>query len=179
MNTNNTYPEFWGKVPAAWVAFDLVVLPNPVVGFADDNHDAFIHNLPTVNACLNGTSAILIFAGWRAIKDKRVSLHSKLMLSPTLNSVLFLTFYLIRFLATGVHRYPIDDWTRTAYRLLLGSHTLLAITVPFLVGRSLWLASKKDYVRHRRIARVTFPIWMYVSVTGVLVYLMLYHYAGV
>jgi putative membrane protein len=176
---NEAYPDFWGKLPVAWVAFALAILAIPVAGFAVENTDAFVHALPTVNACLNGTSAILLYAGWRAIKARRISLHWKLMLSATLTSTLFLTFYLIRFALTGVHRYPLDDWTRTAYRLLLGSHTLLAITVPALVGRSLWLAYKKDFARHRKITRITFPIWMYVSVTGVLVYLMLYQYAGV
>jgi putative membrane protein len=97
------------------------------------------------------------------------------MLSATVTSATVLVFYLIRFSLTGVHRYPGDDWTRPVYLLVLGTHTVLAATVPFGVGASLYLAAKKRYARHRRIARLTFPVWLYVSVTGVIVYLMLYH----
>jgi len=169
--------SFWGRQPFAWVGFVLVVLAIPLVGYARESGRSFIEILPTINACLNATSAAFLLAGCLAIRRKNVALHWRCMLSATLSSAIFLTFYLIRFAMTGVHRYPVDDWTRTVYVAVLGSHTVLAATVPFLAGISLYLAWKKRFPRHRRIARWAFPIWMYVSVTGVVVYLMLYQIA--
>jgi putative membrane protein len=166
-----------GGRPFAWVGFALVLLAIPLAGFALESGRSFTQLLPTLNACLNATSAAFLFAGYRAIRRKNVALHWRCMLSATVASGLFLTFYLIRFALTGVHRYPVDDWTRTVYVIVLGSHTLLAVTVPFLVGVTLYRAWRKRFDRHRLIARVAFPIWAYVSVTGVLVYLMLYHLA--
>ncbi len=139
----------------------------------------FVEILPPLNATLNGTSAVLLFLGWRAIKARHVSRHRALMLSALASSTLFLTFYLTRFALTGAHKYPLTDWTRTVYYAVLVSHTLLAITTLPLIGRTLYLAWKKRFLEHRAIARWTFPIWAYVSVTGVVVYLMLYQWAGV
>jgi putative membrane protein len=169
--------SFWGRVPLAWAGFAVVVLAVPIIGLAREHSSEFVTLLPTVNASLNALSGVLVFAAWRAIRARRVAVHRALMLSATATSVLFLTFYVTRFALTGAHRYPVDDWTRPVYLTILTSHTLLAATVPFLVGRSLWLAWKKRFDAHRRIARVTLPIWLYVSVTGVIVYLMLYHLA--
>jgi putative membrane protein len=168
---------FWGRRPFTWVGFAVIVIAIPLVGFALESGRSFTELLPTVNACLNATSAAFLFAGWRAIKNRNVALHWRCMLSATASSVLFLTFYLIRFALTGVHSYPASDWTRTAYFVILGSHTMLAVTVPFLAGGTLYLAARRRFVAHRRLARWTFPIWMYVSVTGVIVYAMLYHLA--
>jgi len=133
--------------------------------------------LPTLNATLNATSATLLFTGWRAIRRGQVARHRACMLSAVATSALFLVFYLIRFALTGAHRYPVDDWTRPVYLAILSSHTLLAATVPFLVGVTVWRAWRERFSAHRRLARWTFPIWMYVSVTGVIVYLMLYQIA--
>ena len=169
--------SFWGRAPLAWVGFAVVVLAIPVIGILREQHLDFVGFLPTLNASLNALSGALAFAAWRAIKGGHVATHRALMISATLTSVLFLTFYVIRFSLTGTHRYPVDDWTRSVYLVVLTSHTLLAATVPFLVARSLWLAWKARFEAHRRIARVTLPIWLYVSVTGVVVYLMLYHLA--
>ena len=169
---------FWGKRPLGWVAFAVLVLAIPIVGLIRESGRSFVDLLPTVNATLNATSGVLLFIGWRAIKAKQVAFHRACMLSAVATSTLFLTFYLIRFALTGAHRYPLDDWTRPVYLGILGSHTLLAATVPFLAARTLYLAWRQRFDAHRRIARVTFPIWMYVSVTGVVVYVMLYHVAG-
>ncbi len=87
---------------------------------------------------------------------------------------LFLISYLIRYALTGVHRYPGTGWDRTIYLAILGTHTPLAAMVPFLAVRTLYLAIKKRFDSHRKWARVTFPIWLYVSVTGVVIYFMLY-----
>jgi putative membrane protein len=174
---NPTTSSFWGRTPLAWVAFAVAVLAVPAFGLLREQHTDFVAFLPTLNASLNALSGALAFAAWRAIKGGHVATHRALMISATITSALFLCFYLTRFALTGTHRYPVDDWTRPVYLAILGSHTLLAAAVPFLVLRSLWLASRSRFDAHRRIARVTFPIWFYVSVTGVVVYLMLYHLA--
>ncbi len=168
---------FWGRYPFAWVGFAVVVLAIPLVGLALESGRSLAQLLPAVNAGLNATSALFLFAGWRAIRAGRVDIHWRCMLGATAASVVFLASYLTRVALTGVHRYPVDDWTRTVYQVILGSHTLLAVTVPFLVGRTLYLAARRRFPGHRGIARWTLPIWFYVSVTGVVVYVMLYHLA--
>lgn len=168
---------FWGKRPLGWVAFALGVLAIPIVGLIRESGRSFVELLPTVNATLNATSGALLFIGWRAIKAKEVALHRFCMVAAVTTLTLFLAFYLTRLALTGTHRYPLDDWTRPVYLAVLASHTLLAATVPFLAARTLYLALRQRFEAHRRIARVTFPIWMYVSVTGVVVYVMLYHVA--
>jgi putative membrane protein len=133
--------------------------------------------LPTVNALLNATSALLLFAGWRAIRNGNRDRHRNLMIAACASSTLFLATYLTRVALTGTHRFPGEGALKAAYLAVLGSHTVLAaITLP-LVLRTLFLALRARFPEHRRIARWTFPVWMYVSVTGVLVYLMLYHLA--
>ena len=130
--------------------------------------------LAMFNALLNGTSALCLVSGWWAIRHKKVARHRFLMVSAFLLSVLFLISYLTRFCLSGVHRFPHEGMVRQIYFIILISHTLLASLVPFLALRTLFLAIKKRFPEHRRWARITFPIWLYVSVTGVVVYLMLY-----
>ncbi|HEX9290923.1 MAG TPA: DUF420 domain-containing protein [Anaeromyxobacteraceae bacterium] len=130
--------------------------------------------LPTVNAALNATSATLLFLGWRAIRAGRRELHRALMLGACGSSVLFLAGYFTRIALTGTHRFPAGGALRIVYLAILASHTVLAaLTLP-LALRTLQLSLGARYVEHRRIARVTFPVWMYVSLTGVAVYVMLY-----
>ena len=133
--------------------------------------------LPTVNASLNGLSGILLFSGWRAIRTGRRELHKKLMVAACVTSCVFLVCYLVRISITGAHRYPGDGADRMFYLGLLASHTTLAVTTLPLAGRTLFLSLSDRLVEHRRLARWTFPIWLYVSVTGVVVYVMLYHLA--
>ncbi len=135
--------------------------------------------LPTVNATLNATSAVLLFAGWRAIRARRIELHRRLMISACAVSALFLVCYLTRVALTGTHRFPGDGALRTVYLVVLATHTVLAAVTAPLVLRTLWLPLRERFADHRRIARVTLPVWMYVSVTGVAVYVMLYHLAPV
>ena len=130
--------------------------------------------LAALNAILNGLSALFLTAGFLAIRKKKIAFHRKCMVTAFVLSVLFLISYLTRFYLTGVHRFPGDGWVKTAYLTLLTSHTLLAVVTPFLAIRTLYLAAKGRFEQHRRIARFTFPIWMYVSITGVIVYGMLY-----
>ena len=134
--------------------------------------------LPSVNALLNATSAVLVFLGWRAIRAGQRDRHRNLMIGACGSSVLFLVGYLTRIALTGTHRFPGTGALRALYLLVLGSHTVLAaITLP-LVLRTLQLSLSSRFPEHRRIARYTFPVWMYVSVTGVLVYVLLYHVAA-
>jgi len=133
--------------------------------------------LPPVNAALNAASAVLLFLGWRAIRSGRRDLHRALMLSAFGTSALFLAGYLTRVALTGTHRFPGTGAFKAAYLALLGSHTLFAAAALPLVLRALWLAWKGRFEAHRKIARVTLPVWLYVSVTGVLVYVVLYQIA--
>jgi putative membrane protein len=131
--------------------------------------------LPTFNAAMNATSAAALFAGYWAIRTRRQSLHWKLMAAAFCASAIFLAGYLTRFALTGVHRYPGTGVMKTVYLAILGTHTVLAICCLPLILRTMWLSAvKKRFADHRKIARWTFPVWGYVSVTGVVVYLMLY-----
>jgi putative membrane protein len=129
--------------------------------------------LPTVNAALNATSACALFLGYWAIRTRRLSLHWKCMATAFTASALFLVGYLTRFALTGVHRYTGPG--RAFYLVLLGTHTVLAVLALPLILRTMWLSAvRRSFAAHRRIAVWTFPVWAYVSVTGVLVYVMLY-----
>lgn len=130
--------------------------------------------LPTLNACLNALSAVLLIAGYVQIKRKNTRTHKRLMLSAFCVSVLFLISYLIYHYNVGSVRFTGQGWIRPVYFTILISHTILAALVPFMAVITLYRAFKGDFERHRRIARWTFPIWVYVSATGVAVYLMLY-----
>lgn len=133
--------------------------------------------LPTVNAALNGTSAALLVLGYRAIRRGDRRRHRALMLSALGASALFLASYLTRIALTGTHRFPGEGALRSVYLAVLGSHTALAALAAPLVLRTVWLALHDRLPSHRRIARWTLPVWLYVSVTGVVVYAMLYHLA--
>ena len=140
-----------------------------------------IHDLPAVNATLNALSAILLAIGYSFIRRGRVNAHRAMMISAFTVSVIFLISYLTYhyYLVAhneGVLHYPHAGALKTVYLTILFTHTLLAATVPILAIITLRRAWKGDFVRHRRIARWTFPIWLYVGVTGVVVYLMLYHF---
>ena len=133
--------------------------------------------LPAVNAALNATCAVLLVAGWRAIRGGRRDTHRALMLGACAASALFLVSYLTRVALTGTHRFPGDGALRAIYLVVLGTHTVLAALVVPLALRTLWLPLRSRFAEHRRIARWTLPVWLYVSVTGVAVYVMLYHLA--
>lgn len=130
--------------------------------------------LPTVNACLNAASGVLLVLGFLQIRRKNVRLHRRLMIGAFLVSVLFLVLYLVYHFNVGSVRFTGQGWVRPLYFTILLTHTLLAAAVPVLALITLYRAARGDFRRHRRIARWTLPIWLYVSVTGVLVYLFLY-----
>lgn len=133
--------------------------------------------LPTFNAMLNATSGILIVIGFIMIRRRRIAAHHACMIGAVSCSGLFLVSYVVYHVGfgAGVTRFAGTGWVRTAYHTILISHTILAVTVVPFVIVTLRRALRRDFIRHRRVARWTFPMWLYVSVTGVIVYLMLYH----
>lgn len=130
--------------------------------------------LPSVNAAMNATSACALFTGYWAIRNKRVSLHWKCMAVAFTASAIFLAGYLTyHALSQVLHHYAGPG--RPFYLALLTSHTILAVVALPLILRTMWLSAvRRNYAAHRRIALWTFPVWAYVSVTGVLVYWLLY-----
>lgn len=133
-----------------------------------------ISYLPALNAALNAISAVLLVAGYMQIRALRVRRHRALMLSAFGVSILFLVSYLIYHYHAGSVRFTGQGWIRPVYFAILISHTVLAAAVPVLAILTLRLALRGELLRHRRLARWTFPIWLYVSVTGVAIYLLLY-----
>jgi uncharacterized membrane protein YozB (DUF420 family) len=133
---------------------------------------------PALNATLNGASAVLITTGRLLIRQKRVQLHRACMIAAVATSTVFLGCYLYYHAHVGSVHFPGQGWVRPVYFTLLISHTILAATVVPLVLISLFAALRGSFDRHRRVARWTFPIWLYVSVTGVVVYVVLYRVYG-
>ncbi len=131
--------------------------------------------LPTVNAVLNASAAVALVAGFVAIRQGRVAVHRACMLTAVALSVLFLVSYLTYHAQVGSRPYAGGGWLRPVYFVILITHTVLAVAIVPLVGTTLYRALRAQFTRHARLARVTFPIWLYVSVTGVVVYWMLYH----
>ncbi len=131
-------------------------------------------DLPALNAVLNSASAILVLAGVYFIKQRNVTAHKTCMFAALGVSALFLTSYLIYHYQVGSVRFEREGPIRVIYLGILLTHTVLAAAIVPLVLRTVYLALKNRLDSHRRIARWTFPIWIYVSVTGVVVYLMLY-----
>ena len=133
-----------------------------------------VHDLPAVNATLNAIAAVLLVWGYTLIRRKRIQQHRRVMISAFAVSILFLICYLIYHAQVGSVPYGRTGFLRGLYLSILFTHVVLAATVPVLASITLYRGWKGNYPRHRRIARWTFPIWLYVSVTGVIVYLMLY-----
>ncbi len=133
-----------------------------------------ISDLPAVNATLNLVSLVFLVIGYHAIRHGNVVRHRRCMVTAFCVSVLFLGSYLTyRFLGQE-KRFGGTGLVRPVYFFILVTHVTLAATVPFLAGLTLWRAIRGQFVRHRRIARWTLPIWVYVSITGVMVYVMLF-----
>ena len=133
--------------------------------------------LPHVNASLNALAAVLLVCGYVLIKRRRETAHKWTMLACFGVSMLFLACYVTRIALEGTHRFPNYPGAliRSVYLAILISHVVLAAAVPFLAVATIYLGLRDRRRAHRRLARWTFPIWLYVSITGVVVYLMLYH----
>jgi len=132
-------------------------------------------SLPALNAVLNATSASFLVLGYSFIRQKRILPHKICMVAAVTTSTAFLVSYLYYHAQVGSVRFQGEGWVRPVYFAILLSHTVLAATIVPLVIVTLTRALRGQYDRHRRIARWTLPLWLYVSVTGVVIYLMLYH----
>ena len=131
---------------------------------------------PALNASLNATSGVLITAGFLFIRSKKIVAHRVCMTTACCVTTLFFVSYLSYHAQVGSVHFRGTGWIRRAYFALLISHTTLAVTIVPLIIRTVWLASKERIEAHRRLARITFPLWLYVSVTGIVVYWMLYRW---
>lgn len=136
--------------------------------------DFTIRDLPALNATLNATSALFLLLGFIAVRRGEIERHRRWMIAAAVTSAAFLVSYLTYHAKAGSVRFEGQGPVRPLYFAILISHTLLAVVVLPLALRTLYLGLRRRDDRHRRIARWTFPIWLYVSVTGVVVYVMLY-----
>ncbi len=140
-----------------------------------------LEQFPLLNATLNGASAVILAFGYVMIRSRRPRLHAWSMITALVTSTAFLACYLIYHTLRArqgivVTRFPDSPW-RPLYLAILFTHTPLAVLILPLIGITLYRAYHRDWARHRQIARITFPLWFYVSVTGVIIYLMLYRLA--
>ncbi len=131
--------------------------------------------LPAVNASLNATAASLLLAGWIAIRKGNRRAHQYLMVSAFAASALFLVSYVVYHYAHGDTRYTGEGPLRVVYFVVLASHVLLSMAVVPMALSALWLAARRRFAAHRKVARVLAPVWLYVSVTGVVIFFMLRH----
>ena len=134
--------------------------------------------LPAINATLNGTSGVLLLIAYVFIRRRNIRMHKRFMLAACTTSLIFLACYVLNHILRHgvVTRFTATGWVRPLYFAILISHTILAITIVPMVILSVRNGLKMSVVQHRRIAQWTFPLWMYVSVTGVLVYFFLYQW---
>ena len=135
----------------------------------------YIPFLPHLNAVLNSTSALLLVNGFRFIRRGQINAHRNCQLTALFTSMLFLISYLTYHYHHGATRFNGQGLVRPFYFILLTSHTILAVVIVPLIMITIYRAARGDFIRHRNIARWTLPLWLYVSVTGVIVYFMLYH----
>ena len=133
-----------------------------------------VHDLPAVNASLNALSGVLLLCGYTLMRLRRIELHRKFMIAAFATSALFLACYVVYHAQVGSVRFTREGFVRPLYYTILLTHVTMAIVVVPLAIITLSRGLKGRYPQHRRIARWTFPIWVYVSVTGVLVYVLLY-----
>jgi putative membrane protein len=131
-------------------------------------------DLPAVNATLNGISFVFLLSGYLFIRRNRRDAHRKCMIGALVMSALFLTSYVIYHLNVGSVPFRRTGWIRTVYFAILIPHVILAAAIVPMVLLTVWRAWSKQFDKHRRIARWTLPLWMFVSITGVIVYVMLY-----
>ena len=173
---NGPVTRLYGR-PFAWLLFALAILAVPLAGAMWRAGMSWEEIHPALNAVLNATSAVFLVAGFLAIRRRQIPLHRSCMIAAVSASALFLVSYVARYLSTGSHPYPGDGWDKTVYLIILFSHMLLAMAVVPMVLRALFLARRERFDEHRRIARKLWPMWIYVSLTGVAVYFILYHLA--
>ena len=143
----------------------------------------WVEALPGVNAGLNAVSTILLICGYVLIRRGNRMLHKRVMLCAFAVSILFLACYLtyhfalLHYTGSGSKTFPAGHPARPFYLGLLFSHVILAATVPVLASITIYRGLKEQWKRHKKLAKITFPIWLYVSITGVIIYYLLYHWA--
>lgn len=135
-----------------------------------------VQDLPTLNASLNTIAGILLLSGYISIKKGNKILHRNLMIAALAVSAAFLTSYLIYHYHVPSKKFPDLGFIKTIYFLILFPHIILAVVMVPMILKTFWHAYKQEWEKHKKIARITFPIWLYVSVTGVIIYFMLYHW---
>ena len=155
------------------VVFLLVLLLDSKILPRPEPMPAFVRFLPALNACINATCTVLLILSYRAIRRKNVDLHKKINLSTFFLSCLFLVSYVLYHWMSEETRFPEDNPLRPVYLTILLSHIVLAAVVLPMVLISFWYGLTNQVARHRRIAKWTFPVWLYVTTTGVIVYLMI------
>jgi putative membrane protein len=133
-----------------------------------------VHDLPAVNGTLNGLSAVFLSFGYVFIRKKNIKAHRNCMMAAFVTSIIFLICYLTYHFEVGVTVFKNPAWFRPIYLTLLTTHTILAVVIVPMILMTLNRAFKERFALHKQIARWTWPLWMYVSVTGVIVYLILY-----
>lgn len=137
-----------------------------------------LDQIPGLNASLNASATICLLAGYISIKNKKISFHKFFMVSALIFSALFLGFYLYYHSHVGSKIFPDLGLIKTIYLAILIPHIILAaVMVPFILG-TFFYAFKGDFIKHKKWAKITLPIWLYVSFTGILIYLMLYRWFG-
>ena len=133
-----------------------------------------VSDLPLVNASLNAIATVLLIVGYVCIRRRRIAAHRAAMVAAFATSVVFLISYLIYHAHAGSRPFSGQGPVRVVYFVILITHIVLAATIPPLAGVTLWRAYRRRFDRHMKIARWTFPVWLYVSITGIVVYWMLY-----
>ena len=155
------------------------LMPDEVQKLAIDaqamEHELGVSSLPALNAALNSVSTVFLLVGFYYIRRRQIVMHQTMMMSAGVTSAAFLISYLVYHAQVGSVKFTGQGPVRYAYFSILISHVILAAAIAVLVPLTFHRAFQGDFERHRRIARITFPIWLYVSITGVVVYLMLYH----
>ncbi len=135
-----------------------------------------VHEIPALNATFNSLATLCLMTGFIAIKKGNKELHKKLMITALGFSALFLGFYLYYHYHVPSKKFPDLGMIKTIYLIVLFSHIVLAVGMLPLIFKTFYHAFKQQWEKHKKIAKITFPIWMYVSITGVWIYLMLYHW---
>ena len=170
MNEKNTFRLVLGI--SLFVLGAVILLNRKVLPVPDPVPD-FVFSLPALNALLNGSCTILLIASFMAIKRRNIELHRKLNLTTFLLSSLFLVSYILYHWMAQETKYPEDNPLRPVYLTILISHIVLAALVLPMVLMSFYYGLKMETQKHRRLVRFTFPIWLYVTASGVVVYLMI------
>ena len=174
MSTLEPARDRWAMRVIAGVSLAVVGLVACLVMRPGGTMAPGVSMLPAVNATLNGTAAVLLTAGWLNIRRRNVAAHRACMLAAFAASTLFLVSYVIYHARAASVPFTGQGWVRPVYFFILITHIVLATVIVPLALTTIYRALRGELWRHKRIARVTLPIWLYVSVTGVLVYLMLH-----